>query len=148
MAMSRSRGGVVVDDAAVDDDVAAGDRLEAGDHPEDRALAAAGGADEHDELAVADLEVDAVHDLERAVLLEELPDLDVRHRFPLQAFSIVQLCSWNGRKVSSARAAAVLEEVDLVAEAPAVGQADGDGAAGAGGLVGAQDRARRRPRRA
>ena len=72
MAMSRSRGGVVVDDAAVDGDLAAGHRLEPGDHPQDRALAAAGRADEHDELAVADLEVDAVHDLELAVLLDQL----------------------------------------------------------------------------
>ena len=70
MAMSRSRGGDVVDDPVVDDDLAAGDRLEAGDHPQDRALAAAGRADQHNELAVADLEVDAVDDLQLAVFLE------------------------------------------------------------------------------
>ena len=38
---------------AVDQDVAVGDLLEPGDHPEQRRLAAAGGADEDDELAVA-----------------------------------------------------------------------------------------------
>ena len=72
MAMSRSRGGIVVDHAVVDDDLAAGHRLEAGDHPQDRALAAAGRPDEDDELAVADLEVDAVDDLQLAVFLDQI----------------------------------------------------------------------------
>ncbi len=49
----------VVDDAAGDGDGAAGDVLEAGDHAECGGLAAAGGADEDDELAVGDIEGDA-----------------------------------------------------------------------------------------
>ena len=50
----------VVDHAAVDPDLARGRILEAGDHAQRRGLAAAGGADEHDELAVLDREVDVL----------------------------------------------------------------------------------------
>ena len=46
----------LVDDAAADIDLAAGDGLEPRDHPQQRRLAAAGGADQHAELAVADFE--------------------------------------------------------------------------------------------
>ena len=53
----------LVDHPAADRDLAGGDRLEAGDHAQQRGLAAAGGADEDDELAVGDVEVDAVDDL-------------------------------------------------------------------------------------
>ena len=60
MAISRWLGGVEVDPLAVDQDVAGGGVLEAGDHPEKRGLSAAGGADEDAELAVGDLEVDAL----------------------------------------------------------------------------------------
>ena len=55
----------VVDHPAADADLAAGDLLEPRDHAQRRGLAAAGGADQRDELAVGDLEVDAVDDLER-----------------------------------------------------------------------------------
>ena len=48
--------GHVVDDALSDPDVAVGERLEAGEQAEGRGLAATGGADQHHELAVADLE--------------------------------------------------------------------------------------------
>ena len=47
----------VVDDAAADRDLAAGDLFQPGDHAQQRGLAAAGGADDDDELAVADLGV-------------------------------------------------------------------------------------------
>ena len=56
----------LVDDAPADVDLAAGDGLEPRDHAQQRGLAAAGGADQHAELAVADLEVDALHGLEAA----------------------------------------------------------------------------------
>ena len=67
---------------AVDEDVAAADLLEAGDHPEQRRLAAAGGADEDDELAVVDLEVDAVDHLGGAEALHDLAELEVSHARP------------------------------------------------------------------
>ena len=56
----------VVDDAAADIDLAGGHRLEAGDHPQQRGLAAAGRADQHAELPVADVEVDALDGVDAA----------------------------------------------------------------------------------
>ena len=44
-----------------------------------RGLAAAGGPDQHDELAVGDIEVDAVQHLRRAVALDEMLDAQRRH---------------------------------------------------------------------
>ena len=54
----------LVDDAAADVDLAAADGLQPRDHPQQRGLAAAGGADQHAELAVGDLEADALDGLE------------------------------------------------------------------------------------
>ena len=65
------RGQQVVAARAVDADLAGGHLLEPGDHPQQRGLAAARGADEDGERAVVDGEVDAVDDLER---LEALAD--------------------------------------------------------------------------
>ena len=53
----------VVDHATVDLEGAGGDVLEAGDHAQRRGLAAAGRADEDDELLVGDLEVEVLHPL-------------------------------------------------------------------------------------
>ena len=58
--MSRSFGGRCGDVAVADADRAAVDVLEAGEHAQRGGLAAAGGADEDEELAVADLEVELV----------------------------------------------------------------------------------------
>jgi hypothetical protein len=71
----RDPSGGVVDVAPADPDLAAADLFEAGDHPEQGRFAAAGRADEHDELAVLDLQLDVLQDLEVAVGL-----LDVRIR--------------------------------------------------------------------
>jgi hypothetical protein len=51
----------VVDHAVADGDLAAGDLLEPGDHAQQRGLAAARRADQHDELAVLDVEADVFH---------------------------------------------------------------------------------------
>ena len=58
--MSRSRGGEVHDVLAVDQDRALVDVLETSEHPQARRLAAAGRADQDEELAVLYLEVEAV----------------------------------------------------------------------------------------
>ena len=60
MAMSRSFGGRSLTRTPPIWISPAGDLLEAGDHAQQRGLAAAGGADQHDELAVRDVEIDAV----------------------------------------------------------------------------------------
>ena len=49
----------IVDQLVADIDLAGGGFLETGDHPQGRGLAAARRADQHDELAVVDVEVDA-----------------------------------------------------------------------------------------
>ena len=68
-----------VDDAIADDDLAARDRLEPRHHPQQRRLAAAGRADDDDELAVGDLDVDAVNHFEVGVALPDVAQLDFGH---------------------------------------------------------------------
>ena len=53
----------VIDHAAADPDFARDDRFQTGDHAQQRGLAAAGGADEHDEFAILDIDIDPVHHL-------------------------------------------------------------------------------------
>ena len=53
----------LVDARAVDADLALGDRLQPGDHVEQRRLAAARRADQHEEAALLDVEVDALEHL-------------------------------------------------------------------------------------
>ena len=69
----------VIDQAIADADLAAAHVLEARDHAQGGRLAAARRADQHDELAVADRDVDAVHDLELAERLADAADLDLCH---------------------------------------------------------------------
>ena len=57
MAMLALGRGERVDELAADEDVAARSAVEPGDHAQQRRLAAAGRPDQHDELAVLDLEV-------------------------------------------------------------------------------------------
>jgi hypothetical protein len=71
----------LVDDAAVDRDLAGGDVLQPGDHAQQGALAAARGADEDHELAVDDLQVDAMHDLDLAERLFHAAKAEARHVF-------------------------------------------------------------------
>ena len=65
MAMPRSAGSTSLTTLPPIDDLAAADVLEPGDHPEQRGLSAAGGADEDDEFAVGDVEARAMNDLDR-----------------------------------------------------------------------------------
>ncbi len=69
----------VVDDVAADRDVATRDLLEAGDHAERRALAAAGRPDQHDELLVGDVEIDAADGENFVVLLDNLTQRYLSH---------------------------------------------------------------------
>ena len=69
-----------VDDALANANRPRGDVLEPRDHPQRRALAAAGGADEHDEFAVADLKADVIDGLHVArVDLAHVLEDDFRH---------------------------------------------------------------------
>ena len=56
----------IVDDAFADADGAAGDLLQPGDHAQRRGLAAAGGADQHDEFPVGDVQVDGIDGFDAA----------------------------------------------------------------------------------
>ncbi len=69
----------IVDDAVTDPHHPVGDRLEPRDHPQQRRLAATRRPDEHDELARADRQVDAVDDARVAVRLGDVAKLDVGH---------------------------------------------------------------------
>ena len=68
-------------DVALAEPHAAGGRLdEAGDDAQGRGLAAAGGAEQHQELAVGDVERNVVDGLEVAVALGDAGQLQARHR--------------------------------------------------------------------
>ncbi len=62
--------------------------LEPGDRVEQRGLAAAGRADEHQEAALLDVEVDALQDLDGAEALLEVFDLEKCHAYPFTAPAI------------------------------------------------------------
>ena len=71
----------VVDDLTVDHHLPGGDRLESGDHPQRGRLPAAGRPDEHDELAVGDLEVEVGHRLRAVGIdLRQALERDLGHR--------------------------------------------------------------------
>ncbi len=80
MAMRRRAGGTLGDVAAADSDPAGGDGLEPGDHPQQRRLAAAGGAEQGAELARLDGEAEVGDHLDGAEALVQAVELDVRHR--------------------------------------------------------------------
>src|SRR5215216_1010650 len=72
----------LVDDAPADIDLAAGDGLEACDHAQQRGLAAAGRADQHAELAVADVEIDALDGFEATgISFSDITERDVGHGY-------------------------------------------------------------------
>ena len=63
----------------VDQHLSGGDVLETGDEAQKRRLAAAGGADKHRELAVLDIEIDAVDDADGAERLAHVLQLNASH---------------------------------------------------------------------
>jgi hypothetical protein len=71
----------MVDALAADLDVAGCRLHEARDHPQRRRLAAARRAEQDDELALGDLEIDALNYVDVAVALAKLFEPDARHRF-------------------------------------------------------------------
>ena len=77
--MSRSFGGQVGDVAAVDLDRAVADRLQSGDDPQQRGLAAARRPHQHQELAIADGEIDVLQHLHGAEGLCDVVDRDRCH---------------------------------------------------------------------
>ena len=66
-----------VDDDAADGDFTGGDVLQSGDHAQQRALAAAGGSDQHQELVVGDVQIDTVNDFQRAEALDHPTKTDL-----------------------------------------------------------------------
>ena len=67
----------VVDHPVADHQRASGDRLQPGDHPQRRRLAAPRRTDEHQELAVGDVEAEVVDGLEAIVV--DLVDVVENH---------------------------------------------------------------------
>src|SRR5262245_15365478 len=72
-------GGQVVDHALTDGDLAGGDLLQAGHHAQGRQLATARRAHQHDELLVADVEVDVLDRVYLVVLLVQILHQYLRH---------------------------------------------------------------------
>jgi len=70
----------IVDQPPADQDVAGGLGLQSGDHPEQRGLSTTRRPEEHQELALVDREVDAVHGGVTGELLAQCPRLDRGHR--------------------------------------------------------------------
>jgi hypothetical protein len=68
---------------AVDGDLAPAQILEPGDHAQHGRLAAARRSDQHDELLVADLEVDVLDRMDLVELLVEIANNDGRHEMVL-----------------------------------------------------------------
>ena len=97
MATPRSAAAVRTTLCAVDADVARGDFLEARDQAQQRRLAAARRTDEHDELAVGDLEVGVADDVDRAEGLVRGPrasgwpwkEFRKVHLMPVEAMPVV-----------------------------------------------------------
>ena len=79
MATSRSRGRMSLTTSPPISISPSLDVFEAGDRAQERALAAARRADQHGELAVRDVEVDAAHGVDRAEVLVQSRDLHLRH---------------------------------------------------------------------
>ncbi len=77
---SRRFGGTSRDVLALDEDPPRGRPVEAGDQAQRCGLAAPGRAEERDELAALDVEVDAVERDDVAEAAVQLPQLDAGHR--------------------------------------------------------------------
>ena len=73
----------VIDDSVADRDIAARDRLEPCHHAQQGGFAAAGRTDEDDELAVGNIEADALYRFDAAGIgLSDLVDVNACHFFP------------------------------------------------------------------
>src|SRR4051812_14426666 len=70
----------IVDDAIADRNGPRGDVFEPGEHPQQGRLAATGGADQHDELAIIDRNRHAVQNFKIAERLPHVANLYRRHR--------------------------------------------------------------------
>ena len=79
MAMSRSFGGTLFTTRGPMRDLAGGDVLQPRQHPQQGGLPAAGGADQHDELAIRDIDADTVQHLHGAEGFHDIADIDGRH---------------------------------------------------------------------
>jgi hypothetical protein len=75
-------GGDCVDHLAFDLDIAGRDRLQPGNHPQKRGFSAAGRANEHAELAIRDLHVDAADYLYIAIGLFQVLEFNAGHFSP------------------------------------------------------------------
>ena len=91
-----------VDAAALDQDVAGSRVVEAGDQAQQGGFAAAGGSDEDDELAIGDLQVDAVDHGHLAEGFADAGELEGRccgHLSPVVAMPVV-MKRWSQTKTS------------------------------------------------
>jgi len=82
----------LVDPLSADPDFAAGDRLQTSDHAQQGRLAAARAAEEDDELAALDRQIDVVQNLHGTEMLGEGFDVDTCHFTPPAEHRIYRTC--------------------------------------------------------
>jgi len=61
------------------EDLAAADFLQPGNHAQDRGFTTTRGTNQHDELVIVDLQIDAVDNLHTAVFLDDFLQFDICH---------------------------------------------------------------------
>src|SRR5207245_9850470 len=106
---------------AVDEEIAVADHLQPGDERQQRGFAAAGGADEDDELAVVDPERHALDDVHVPERLADVGQLDGGHGVPPRYFTAPKVrprTSWRWLIQPKTRTGwmAMVEAADILAQ--------------------------------
>ena len=82
-----------IDLHAVNDDVTGGNILKAGDHAQQCGFAASRRADKNDELAIPDVELNALDDFEMSIVLADVVEIKLTQNLPLPSPADIRLRS-------------------------------------------------------
>ncbi|MNY42333.1 hypothetical protein D3C86_1772110 [compost metagenome] len=93
----------VIDLHAVDDDVAGGNILKAGDHAQQCGFTASRGTDKNDELAIPDVELNALDDFEMSIVLADVVEIKLTQNLPLPSPADIRLRSETFRDTEKSR---------------------------------------------
>src|SRR5947209_6793109 len=98
----------VVHHALTDADLAARNALEPRNHAQQSRLPASGGADQHNEFAIANGDIDAVDDLRRTERLFDVADSNRRHSYSSQSAAPRMLVLWAAQSSAAGGAKSML----------------------------------------